>query len=1083
MKHSCLVALTLCSGLLLPPICAEEIARWDFEQDASGWQPNDQTELAVQDGHLIVTSRGQDPYFSVPVTRRAGQHQLEIQAKFRGRADFQLFWTTEAEPGTSEGNSVRVEFRGDEKKLQPFRVWFNTDSPVTSLRIDPFGRGGRMEIDAIVLSDDAEPLPEATPVDDIKVADGFRVELLYSVPTSRMGSWVSMTTDPEGRLIVSDQYGKLYRVTPPGIAGATEIQIEPIIVDIGMAQGLLFAFDSLYVMVNGTVPEKQGLYRVTDTNADDQFDTVEFLRKLDGGGEHGPHAVILAPDGKSLYVCAGNHTNPTTFDTSLVPPIYAEDHLLPRMWDAGGHAVGRMAPGGWVARVSPDGQQWELVASGFRNEYDIAFNADGELFTYDADMEWDVGSPWYRPTRVNHVTSGAEFGWRSGTGKWPVWYPDSLGSIVDIGPGSPTGITFGTGAKFPAKYQQALFINDWSYGVIYAVHLRPQGSTYVADAERFLSAAPLPATDIVINPVDQAMYFAIGGRRTQSGLYRVTYVGTESTAPTDGRMEDGADLRHLRHQLETLHQPGAADAVATAWPYLGHADRNIRFAARVAVEHQPVESWAAQSLGSHPNAESRINALLALARCGKPEHQVPLLTSLGELHGVSLTEEQQLAVTRVIGLCFIRLGQPTAEVAADTAAALREFYPSASTALNRELCALLVYLNDETVVPRTLELLKTAPSQEEQIHYALCLRAMKDHWTIPQREQYFRWFVTSAGLRGGNSFSGFLKNIREEAIATLSEADQLALKEVLDARPDPGEPLIEAASFPFVRDWKVDDLLADVEAGLSGRNFENGRRMFTATACSKCHRFAGTGGIVGPELTSVARRYNARTMLESLLEPSKVISDQYEASVFLLHSGEQIIGRVVNLNSDRLMVSENMLDPGNLTTINRDQIEESLVSKTSMMPNGLVNNLQREDILDLIAYLQSGGDPQADQFRADAIPPSQFSGAGHTLDSLDDVKQRVTGGKAVLMDVREQNEWDAGHLADAVLVPLSAVRDGVVPENLRDRLPKEKPVYIHCRSGRRVLQFREALKGQGYDIRPLPQGYQQLLEAGFAGQK
>ncbi len=63
---------------------------------------------------------------------------------------------------------------------------------------------------------------------------------------------------------------------------------------------------------------------------------------------------------------------------------------------------------------------------GYRNQYDIALNEDGELFTYDADMEWDFGSPWYRPTRVCHATSGSEFGWRSGTGKWPAYYEDSL---------------------------------------------------------------------------------------------------------------------------------------------------------------------------------------------------------------------------------------------------------------------------------------------------------------------------------------------------------------------------------------------------------------------------------------------------------------------------------------------------------------------------------------------------------------------------------------------------------------------------------------------------------------------------------
>ena len=49
-----------------------------------------------------------------------------------------------------------------------------------------------------------------------------------------------------------------------------------------------------------------------------------------------------------------------------------------------------------------------------RNPFDIAFNHDGELFTYDADMEWDIGEPWYRPTRINHVISGAEFGFRNG---------------------------------------------------------------------------------------------------------------------------------------------------------------------------------------------------------------------------------------------------------------------------------------------------------------------------------------------------------------------------------------------------------------------------------------------------------------------------------------------------------------------------------------------------------------------------------------------------------------------------------------------------------------------------------------------
>src|SRR5690606_20080829 len=131
------------------------------------------------------------------------------------------------------------------------------------------------------------------------------------------------------------------------------------------------------------------------------------------------------------------------------------------------------------------------ISIGYRNQYDIAFNADGELFSYDADMEWDFGAPWYRPTRAVHSTSGSEFGWRSGTGKWPAYYEDSLPAVVDLGPGSPVGVAFGYGAKFPAKYQKALYLLDWTYSMIYAIHLTPDGSSYKATTEEFAVGQPM----------------------------------------------------------------------------------------------------------------------------------------------------------------------------------------------------------------------------------------------------------------------------------------------------------------------------------------------------------------------------------------------------------------------------------------------------------------------------------------------------------------------------------------------------------------------------------------------------------------
>ncbi|MEQ1843722.1 MAG: heme-binding protein, partial [Verrucomicrobiales bacterium] len=201
----------------------------------------------------------------------------------------------------------------------------------------------------------------------VRTLSGFKTELLYSVPKDREGSWVALCTDPKGRLIVSDQYGGLFRITAPPLGSpASQTKIEPIPVPLGEAHGLLWAFDSLYVVVNKGRKYESGLYRVRDTNGDDQLDEVKLLKKIEGGGEHGPHAVLLHPDQKSLVVVCGNHTRPLAFEDSRVPRAWQEDHLIPRLWDAGGHAVGIMAPGGWIARTDPDGSRWELLSMGYR---------------------------------------------------------------------------------------------------------------------------------------------------------------------------------------------------------------------------------------------------------------------------------------------------------------------------------------------------------------------------------------------------------------------------------------------------------------------------------------------------------------------------------------------------------------------------------------------------------------------------------------------------------------------------------------------------------------------------------------------
>ncbi len=809
---------------------------------------------------------------------------------------------------------------------------------------------------------------------DMRVPKDFKLDLLYNVPGESEGSWVAMCVDPQGRLIVSDQNGKLYRVTLPSVDRSGPIRPEPIDLDIGGAHGLLHAFGSLYVMVNeGTRPH--GLYRVRDTNGDDRYDDVQLLRQMDISGEHGGHSIVLSPDGKSLYVVVGNQSTLTQLSSSRVPRVWSEDNLLPRI--PTGFMDNSLAPQGWIARTDPDGKEWELIAAGFRNQFDAAFNRAGELFTYDADMEWDIGAPWYRPTRINHVISGAEFGFRNGSGKWPEYFIDSYGAVVNVGLGSPTGVTFGYGAKFPAKYQEALFVADWSFGKIRAIHLTPSGATYRAQIEEFLSGQPLAVTDLVVNPKDGAMYFAVGGRKSQSVLYRLKYVGKEATTPSrhDNRL---ADRRALRKQLEAFHGSRNPRAVQTVWPYLAHDDRTLRFAARTALEWQDVSQWRERALTERA-PRTAIAAIVALARVsGKDElHraaneprgnralQERMIGSLNRIAWAQLPTADRLDLLRAYSLVFTRLGDPSETTRRSLLTRFDPLFPAGQRDVNIQLANLLVFLQSPTVAAKAMTVFRNSNTQEEQIDYALALRLLKSGWTTPLREEYFRWFATTAAsYRGGNTFDRALATIKSDAVSNLTATERVALKSVIDMKPESRSPQQALASRSFVKDWTVDELVPVVTRGITrGRNFDRGRNLYSAVACAACHGFAGNGGSIAPDLTAVAGRFGVRDLLEAIVEPNKAISDQYAAVVIRKRNGEVVTGRVGNLSGPRISVVENMLEPGKFTDIMRTDISSIETSKVSMMPRGLLNSLKPEEIQDLIAYMLSGGDSKHRMFR------------------------------------------------------------------------------------------------------------------------
>ncbi|MFZ9235714.1 MAG: c-type cytochrome [Algoriphagus sp.] len=842
-------------------------------------------------------------------------------------------------------------------------------------------------------------------LDKLKLPDGFVAELLYSPGENEQGSWVAMTFDDKGRMITSDQYGFLYRLELPPIGSDSTVKpkveqlqignVADSLVGMGYAQGLLYAFNSLYVVVNNDPNEKfglpTGLYRIQDLDGNDQFETITQLKELKGEqGEHGPHSLKLTPDGKGIYLIAGNHVDVPEMNHYRLPRVWQEDNLFPLIKDPRGHANDRKAPGGWLARIDPEGKDWELISAGYRNTFDFDYNEVGDIFGYDSDMEWDFGMPWYRPTRIAHLTSGSEYGWRTGNSKWSPNYPDNLPATLNIGQGSPTNVMFGAKANFPSKYKKALYAFDWSFGIIYAIHLTPKGATYEASAEEFISGAPLPLTDGTIGP-DGALYFATGGRRLESDLYRVYYKG-ELDTHTPLKESDLPQEAKLRRELEQFHAKGASAAgLEKAWSNLNHPDRFVQYAARVAVEHQPVASWKAKAL-SETNPTSKIQAILALAHQGTNADAAGMLTSLMQVDYATLSATDKQNILRTIEVILARYDQGASAGKAQLIAYLDPHYPADDNLLNRSLSILLVHLDAPSAVGKTLALLKNAkddPNYQKTFtassdlifrnpqygldianmlanvppaqatFYATVLGGADKGWTAAQREEYFGWIKNAlTAYKGGRSYVGFLDRARKMALASVDKADFEKYDELSGGKllTESGNDIVNSGIQPEGpgRRWTVEEA-EPLIANLVGRDLVKGKAMYAASLCQSCHTMQGAGGAIGPDLSQLGTRFSAKDILVATLDPNATISDQYHATVLELKAGGSLVGKITDEDGQHYYLSQNPFAPADIKKVPKNTVSRKKNSDVSIMMPGLVNRLNEEELKDLMAYLISGG--------------------------------------------------------------------------------------------------------------------------------
>lgn len=822
------------------------------------------------------------------------------------------------------------------------------DSVMVDPAANPFDPGKTVDAYSSWKLAQRDQQSEATDPAGFTLPPGFKAELIRSARGNE-DSWVSMAFDPKGRITIAREKRGLLRLDPDG---GTEL-IDDTLLE---CRGLLYAGGALFAHANNS----KVLVRLHDADGDGTFDERREILRTEGGVGHGRNHLKLGPDGH-LWIAYGNNVK---LPGGLAPnsPLrhFASDQVLPNPWDGAMFDGDVEPPAGHILRMSPAGDVVELIAGGLRNPVDIAFNREGELFTFDADMEWDIRAPWYMPNRVLHLVSGADFGWRRGTGRFPAWCADTLPSVADVGLGSPTAVFFGHGGKMPGRYAGALFICDWAYGRILAVPLRTDGATYAGEPEAFISGRPLNVTDGCIGP-DGALWFITGGRGTQSGLYRVSYDGVIDPPPP---LESDNPLRDLRHRLEAHHRGIAADQHASALefilPNLDHGDRFIRYAARVALEQIPAGLWQRQLL-ERPDGWSVILGCLALARVGETEVTPAIIDRLLDMPWESIDEERRLAILRVLGVTLSRRGDADEARRGRLLASLEPKYPASDFPMNQELCRLLVRLKSPAVLAKTLPLVRGAKTSEELVFYPLHLRYLESGWDLAARRAVFEALNRAEEFDGGGrNYTKAIQDLRAEFAAPLSPAEAGQLSAIIRS---PGA----VASAPVmpkavtVRNWKLEELLPQLEQVGRGRSFEQGRAAVTTTGCIFCHRLspdpALPAGAFGPDLVQVSARFGRRDLLDHILNPSKVVEEKYRLVTVTRADGTRITGSLESEDDESVILKPDPL-AGDTLGIGKSQIVKREVSSFSSMPPGLLNSLNAAQILDLLAFIEAGGDPK-----------------------------------------------------------------------------------------------------------------------------
>lgn len=835
---------------------------------------------------------------------------------------------------------------------------------------------------------------KAAAISDVKAPDGFNVTLFGTPPDVNYP--VCLAAAPTGELFVGvDEQGSLGKepgrgkvlrcIDTDGDGMADRINE---FAKMDHPRGLIYDNGSLWVLH----PPFLSVYHDDDLDGTaDRHETLitgistEEVAKR--GADHTTNGIRMGIDGW-IYIAVG--------DFGFTEAKGTDGTVLARR-------------GGGIVRVRPDGTEMEIHNWGQRNILDVCIDPYMNVFTRDNTNDgggWDI--------RLSHLLQSGEYGYPS---LYLNFTAESMPPLADYGGGSGCGGMYLHDLRWPQPFADALYTCDWGRSEVYRHNLPQNGATYDAHQETFLKIprptdidvdgsgrmyvsswkngkfaydgpnigfvaqvtpihfTPKPFPELNESTDDELLGFlsspsAVYQLHSQREILRRGLTADRAASLEKLAVDANKPVYGRVAAIYTLKQLAGADANAALLKLLD--DPSIRqFALRALTDRKgelnelPLEPFIAAIKDENPRV--RAQALISLGRIGKAEAGeaiVPLTvreTDYPEPTGEPLYKQPDPG--RVIPHLAVRALQSCNAVDACLKSLEGPYSDGALWALK--------YMHNEAAVSGLMSKLsqvRNSTVRQEILTTLIRLYFREgdytggwwgtrpdrtgpyyDRKTWEQSERIaatVKEFLNQADAKTVELAAVQLGRHKVEIAGLPTAAMAAARKEepqapIAISKADPNDPNIIANLQPDIASYRA--LNAEGDA-------KRGEPLFKAQACVACHTTANGQIPKGPHLVDIGKRYKKEELVESILKPSAKIAQGFDTYLFLMDSGQVITGFVSGESADAVNVRQ---ANGVSIALKKDEIEERVTKKISVMPEGVVNNLTPEQLADLIAYLQS----------------------------------------------------------------------------------------------------------------------------------